>query len=639
MDKTSILALFWIVSVIQGNLQKVYPISSVNVTNQPNHDVEEVQVWQCSEEEIKDICKGFKYAFVREEQNQTPKNVTCLNSWNFDFLSLGVSPIKIQKICKTSLISTIFGAFQVDDTTDGTTKDTPTLLILREDECKAYEYFACFDQRIVEDDNNILDEDDCSNEILAIYRNGTETIRRALSSLNNSHVWDYSGNCHTRLYQNTSFPIGHSVGGDMNSFSVAVYCKDITYCQGQLQTSNHNTGNVGLIDLTFRQNKCIHAADLTDFPDPISDTDLSVEHGGKFSCVDACRNATGEHVLAVVDETNCYCTTYGNAFPNVMEDKFTDCKPCPDNDNFTCGKQTMYSVYHTKDDFGVNDGYKYFQCVNAKLYNDPKELLDPNLIQVNSVETATECLTNCKARDFGIVLLNRIMETELLECTCIKEHFYSFAMQDLSFDCLIAIKNSTFWWCPDLDGPCMDQEGKSSVVYCSDDSYCNENHVASTAQDFICTKDAKKPDPFMSPELNCSDTFYKCERNIGERFSWIKHSCPENEVFSPELNKCTVGCILDPDDPPVPPCPEEDCDGCNRYDKTGTLWQASKGETIEKDCKLWDENYSGSQTWTCIEGPDGLNFSGDYPDRSDCEEDWIDDITDQVIIDMFGLLW
>ena len=110
-------------------------------------------------------------------------------------------------------------------------------------------------------------------------------------------------------------------------------------------------------------------------------------------------------------------------------------------------------------------------------------------------------------------------------------------------------------------------------------------------------------------------------------------------MFSPELNKCTVGCILDPDDPPVPPCPEEDCDGCNRYDKTGTLWQASKGETIEKDCKLWDENYSGSQTWTCIEGPDGLNFSGDYPDRSDCEEGWIDDIGNQVNIDMFGLLW
>ena len=117
------------------------------------------------------------------------------------------------------------------------------------------------------------------------------------------------------------------------------------------------------------------------------------------------------------------------------------------------------------------------------------------------------------------------METDLLECTCIKEHFYSFAMQDLSSHCLIAIKDSSFWWCPDLDGPCMDQEGKSSVVYCSDDSYCNENHVASTAQDFICTKDAKKPDPFMSPELNCSDTFYKCERNIGDRFSWIKDSC------------------------------------------------------------------------------------------------------------------
>ena len=398
MDKTSILAWFWIVSVVQGNLQKVFPISSVNVTNQPNQEVKVVQVRQCSEEEIEEKCKGFKYALVREEQNQTTKNVTCLNSWNFDFLSLGVSPIKIQKICKTSLISTIFGAFQVEY--NGVTENTTTLLILQQlqkQQCERenHEYFACFDQRILED-NNVLDEDDnCTNNILAIYTDGSETKRKALNGLNNTRVWDYSGNCHSRLYQNTSFPIGHSIGGEMNSFSVAVYCKDITECQAQLQTSNQNNGNVGLVDLTFRQNKCIHAADLTDFPDPVSDTDLSVEHGGKFSCVDACRNATGEYVLAVVDETNCYCTTYGDAFPNVMEDKFTDCKPCPDNDNFTCGKQTMYSVYHTKDDFGVNAGYKYFQCVNAKLYNDPKELLDPNLIQVNSVETATECFTNC----------------------------------------------------------------------------------------------------------------------------------------------------------------------------------------------------------------------------------------------------
>merc|ERR1711860_183579 len=203
-------------------------------------------------------------------------------------------------------------------------------------------------------------------------------------------------------------------------------------------------------------------------------------------------------------------------------------------------------------------------------------------------------------------------------------------MQDLSFDCLISIKDSSFWWCPDLDGPCMDEEGKSSVVYCSDDSYCNENHVASTAQDFICSKDAKKPDPFMNPDLNCSTIFYKCEGGIGERLSWKKHSCPEGQVFSTDvnINKCTVECNPNLEDPPI-------IEGeCNSYDNTGILWEASEGQTIEKDCKLWDENYSGNQTWTCTDGdgPDQPSFNGEDPDRSACEEDWIDDITDQVIL-------
>ena len=601
----------------------------VTLVGDDNHQVSAHKV-------ILATCSQYFKKVLKQNKHSSP--LLCLLGLNhcdlkhiLDYIYYGEVQLQQEELNRFLYVAKILeldGADQTETSNlnEESSRKEEFCLILREDECKAYEYFACFDQRIVEDDNNILDEDDCSNEILAIYRNGTETIRRALSSLNNSHIWDYSGNCHTRLYQNTSFPIGHSVGGDMNSFSVAVYCKDITYCQGQLQTSNQNTGNVGLIDLTFRQNKCIHAADLTDFPDPVSDTDLSVEHGGKFSCVDACRNATGEYVLAVVDETNCYCTTYGDAFPNVMEDRFNDCHPCPDNDNFTCGKQNLYSVYHTKDDFGVNAGYKYFQCVNAKLYNDPKELLDPNLIQVNSVETATECLTNCKAGGFGIVFLNRIMETGLLECTCIKEHFYSFAMQDLSSNCLISIKDSSFWWCPDLDGPCMDEEGKSSVVYCSDYSYCNENHVASTAQDFICSKDVKKPDPFMSPDLNCSDTFYKCERNIGERLTWIKHSCPEGEVFSTDvnINKCTVECNPNLDGPPI-------IEGeCNEYDHTGTLWKANLTTTAEKDCKEWNENYSGTQKWICSEGP---KFEGNDPDTSDCEEDWIHDIGNQVTFD------
>ena len=222
-------------------------------------------------------------------------------------------------------------------------------------------------------------------------------------------------------------------------------------------------------------------------------------------------------------------------------------------------------------------------------------------------------------------------------------------MQDLSYKCLESIKDSSLWWCPDLDGPCMDaadqsqdkgHDSRASVVYCLDDSYCNQTHINSTPQDFICTKDTKKPDPLKNPDSNCSNIYYKCEvGEIGERMGWRKHFCPEDEegqvqVFSPDVNKCTVGCNPDPNENP---CPEDGCDEgkCTGYDDTSTLWEANEGETREKDCNLWKENLKGSQTWQCKKGPD---FEGNRPDRSDCEEDWIDDIEDQVIIDI-GLLW
>ena len=101
----------------------------------------------------------------------------------------------------------------------------------------------------------------------------------------------------------------------------------------------------------------------------------------------------------------------------------------------------------------------HFQCVNAKPYNDPKDLLDPNFIQVTSVNQATECLINCKSNDFGIVMLTQMDPNDgLFECTCIKENFYEFAMQDLSSNCLVSIKNSSFCEKESMDSSTIENE-------------------------------------------------------------------------------------------------------------------------------------------------------------------------------------
>ena len=57
------------------------------------------------------------------------------------------------------------------------------------------------------------------------------------------------------------------------------------------------------------------------------------------------------------------------------------------------------------------------------MHTSSKIFLDPNLIQVNSAESATECLANCKSDHYGIALLSQL-QSGLFECTCIKEHFY-----------------------------------------------------------------------------------------------------------------------------------------------------------------------------------------------------------------------
>ena len=58
-----------------------------------------------------------------------------------------------------------------------------------------------------------------------------------------------------------------------------------------------------------------------------------------------------------------------------------------------------------------------------------------------------------------------------------------------------------------------------------------------------------------------------------------------------------------------------------------TLWIAEKGQTKAEDCKKWRDDRNGNQTWTCT---DDLIFDGDTPNRSECEEDWIDEINEQV---------
>lgn len=626
MEKTIFLALFCLVSVVEGKIQKVYPYADFSIDE--TSGIFNQSMRKCDESEIEERCSGYNYALVEEVQSGLNKSVTCFNSSKESHLTLGVSPIEVEKICQTTLKSTLFGAFSVGDNNSGDQRDSNTLLVL-DQHYPSHEYFTCLDQRVLQDVNVV--PCDGEDDIIAVYINSSNTECKALTNIN-SRVWDFSGNCHTRLYPNEPFPIGHS---DEPDSSVAVYCKNVEDCRELLQPAVpavQNNQSSSLVDFTFRQNKCIYAADLITNVPSEGDEDLSELHGGNFSCVQAC-NETGVFAVALIADDKCYCSSY-NPLRNVMVDLLTDdkCQSCLDNSNFTCGADSLFSVYNILDDYGVNAGYKYFQCVNAELYNDPKELLDPNLIEVTSVDQATECLIDCKSKDFGIAMISKPTRTinGSLECTCIKEGFYNFAMQDLSSRCLVKTKDESLWWCPDLDGPCMNfikdtddgvpTDVPSAVVYCLDDSFCNANHILATAQDDICSLGVKRADP-DSNNTECLDTYFKCVLDKESmRVKWEKQVCLYDQLFSPDQGSCTDSCNPEP----IP-----DPNKCTQYDDALTLWTAEKGQTETQDCKKWRDDRSGNQTWTCN---DDLIFDGDTPNRSECEEDWINEIDDQVSI-------
>ena len=60
------------------------------------------------------------------------------------------------------------------------------------------------------------------------------------------------------------------------------------------------------------------------------------------------------------------------------------CEPCQDNETFNCGSFNLdrYSVYHIDPGFGVNQGYKFWQCVQPNLYNHPQDVLDQGIANI-----------------------------------------------------------------------------------------------------------------------------------------------------------------------------------------------------------------------------------------------------------------
>ena len=68
------------------------------------------------------------------------------------------------------------------------------------------------------------------------------------------------------------------------------------------------------VDLVYRQDKCISGEDF----EGLGYVDISEEHGGNISCLQACQAYSSVMPLALINDTNCICATY-NCLPPILK--------------------------------------------------------------------------------------------------------------------------------------------------------------------------------------------------------------------------------------------------------------------------------------------------------------------------------
>ena len=149
------------------------------------------------------------------------------------------------------------------------------------------------------------------------------------------------------------------------------------------------------------------------------------------------------------------------------------------------------------------------------------------------------------------------------------------------------------FWCPDVDGPCISKEeqGKNAaVVYCRDDSYCNENLILPPPEQHICKKDALMADPtvVITGDKSCSDLYYRCDIENG-RAIWNSRHCQRNRVFSLTLGVCTNECEVA--DPSNECTTNGDDEMCSCFDDVGDLWTGPAGSTVQHLCSDYQDNW------------------------------------------------
>lgn len=90
-----------------------------------------------------------------------------------------------------------------------------------------------------------------------------------------------------------------------------------------------------------------------------------------------------------------------------------------------------YSAYILEITYAENHGFKYWQCVNVALFNEPETVLPMQQFYQNEVKFPSDCMAECSLHDYPTAMVAGAGPSKNFTCTCLPET-YRFRMSDLN---------------------------------------------------------------------------------------------------------------------------------------------------------------------------------------------------------------
>ena len=481
-----------------------------------------------------EICGGYKYATVQRCINDYLEVNCCNDTTNWTQTIIANSEERNFCSNKTFDSKNIYGA--PIENAQTVFELIPGSWYTSEKDGQSYSYVACVKSNLLE-----LSHHGIQTNLIGWSVTNTYYVDENLTKF---RIWDFSGDCQIHWPENS---IGANYPTGRNIETAALYA-NYEFDWSSLIIPSVPDFDTEIIDAENNQIEKLFRQFVQVILDP-DDIILDLENGelnlteyaGTFECVFQCKiNNDDSLELAIVSKNACFCTGY-ETIDGVLEVVDYDSNLEPDD---------YVSVFHLDPEAGHNFGYKFWQAVHYPtffhLFEDWFDIVS-EIPHVNtSMETPSKCLELCNDHDFEIAILhNSINDTDNFDCLCLYSEFFKFTMQDLAST---SIEKYYKHWCPDLDGPCTQDDSNLSstdysIVYCLDDAVCNEQLLILPSTEYTNHEVCQEGHQLHHPKFYLNNSYFECVNYFDLIQKYRQFSCDDDDqLFYPIIGSCEDLC-------------------------------------------------------------------------------------------------